>query len=106
MTKNERIAHLQRLSEKKRREYYGEVAEIGCIICGSVACIHHAYGNRFPSKRAHRPVIPLCYYHHQGDGGIHNGKQSFEDEWGDQEYLLLLTEAKLDGEETAEHTTQ
>ena len=101
MTKEERILFLRACSVKKRREYYGKVAGIGCLICGNNTDIHHCYGNQFPAKREHRPVIPLCHKHHQGDGGIHDGKESFENYYGTQDELLLKTEAYLNGKETA-----
>ena len=101
MTKYERIQFLRTCSAKQRREYYGHVADVMCIICGCSASVHHAYGTFFPAKREHRPAIPLCYEHHQGRGGIHNGKSSFEDYYGSQDYLLLLTEDKLDGQEAS-----
>ena len=99
MKREERIEWLKGCTQKERREYYGEVANLRCIICGKLANTHHCYGHNFPAKREFRPCVPLCYDHHQGNGGIHSGKQTFEDTYGDQDYLLLLTEAHLEQSE-------
>lgn len=96
MTKQQRIQWLKTCTAKERRGYYGEVANLGCVVCGMQACTHHCYGSQFPAKREHRPCIPLCYKHHQGDGGIHSGKQSFEDYYGTQDEMLEKVEGKLE----------
>ena len=105
MTKTARISWLQQCTVKERRVYYGEVASQGCLICCDTTHvnIHHCTGNGFPSKREHRPVIPLCtnlstgFGHHQGNGSIHAGKQTFQDKYGTQDDLLFLTEENLHG---------
>ena len=103
MTLAERVEWLKSCTDKQRRGYYGEVAELNCLICGASAAVHHCVGNKFPAKRPHRPVVPLCYNHHQGQGGIHDGKESFEQYYGTQESLLAITEARLDVKKTSQH---
>lgn len=45
------------------------VASQGCMICGGVACVHHI--RILGEPRDDKRTIPLCFYHHQGMGGIH-----------------------------------
>jgi len=43
----------------KEKHYLKEVAELGCIVCGALAEIHHV--RKHGEKRKHSQVIPLCY---------------------------------------------
>jgi len=97
MTCEDRVDFLRNCTDKQRREYYDDVAKIGCILCGNHADIHHCCGHQFPAKRKHRPVIGLCYHHHQGEQGIHAGRASWVDYYGDQKELLARVEDKLNG---------
>jgi len=81
------------------KTYKGIVAELGCIICGSPASLHHP---RFCVGMSQREndwlVIPLCQYHHQGGPfgqAIHNGKNTFELNYGSEAKLLALTIKKI-----------
>jgi hypothetical protein len=62
-------------SLQKRR--FARVADIGCIICGGIAKIHHC-GTSMGSRKNHDLVIPLCHKHHRSGGhgvAIHAGKK-------------------------------
>ncbi len=53
------------------RRHFGRVAQLGCLVCGGEATIHHVTGyadrmGRLP--RSHQLVTPLCPLHHQGLG--------------------------------------
>ncbi len=51
------------------------VAELGCLICGSPANLHHVREGQGMSQRASDwLVVPLCREHHQGNTGIHSGR--------------------------------
>jgi hypothetical protein len=94
---------LENLTPKQRKEWYGRVARIGCILCkhqgyetqDSGCELHHI---RRAGKRSNAPVIPLCPYHHRGNGGIHGmGRKRFEREYSPitEEELLVQTENLL-----------
>jgi len=73
---------------QKRR--MGVIAELGCIICGSPACIHHT-GTHLGGGRDHDKVIPLCPRHHQyhGDGiSFHDNKTIWQEIHGTEQELL------------------
>jgi hypothetical protein len=95
MNKLQRIEWLKTCTKKERDAYYSNVSALNCVICGSPPALHHLSGNGFPAKREHRPVIPLCYAHHQGHDGIHTAKQTFEQRHGSQSFLLEKVEALL-----------
>lgn len=53
------------------RRHFDRVAQLGCLVCGGEATIHHVTGyadrmGRLP--RSHQLVTPLCPLHHQGLG--------------------------------------
>lgn len=86
---------------KDEKEKYRKIAELGCSLCrhqgneGTPAELHHI---RRAGKRSNAPVIPLCPYHHRGDGGIHGmGRKRFEREYSPitEETLLVQTERLL-----------
>lgn len=67
---------------KAERKHLDRVANMGCLICGAPASIHHPRFACGMSQRSnHWFAIPLCKFHHQ-DGpfgqAIHNGCQEFE----------------------------
>jgi len=81
---------------KDEREYMGRVAELGCIICGCPASVHHIREGQGISQRASNYlVVPLCYEHHQGALSIHNAKRQFEGLFGDELKLLSRTIEQL-----------
>jgi hypothetical protein len=73
---------------QKRR--FAKIAELGCIICGGIAEIHHC-GTAMGSRKNHDLVIPLCHSHHTSGGygvAIHAGKKAWEYKYGtEQEFL-------------------
>lgn len=75
-----------------QRRRMGLVAALGCVICKSPAIIHHV--KRFGGNRDHNAIIPLCPKHHLGHGegiSIHDGRESWEKEHGQElEYLDLI----------------
>jgi hypothetical protein len=75
---------------KDERKYLSRVADLGCYVCtligyeGTPAEIHHMRSGVGKGQRAsHLDVIPLCPFHHRGNGGIHGmGLRAFEREYG------------------------
>lgn len=42
------------------------VAEMGCLVCGAPATVHHVTSDGFKRlSRSNRLVVPLCPRHHQ-----------------------------------------
>jgi len=77
------------------KQYKNKVASLGCILCRQPAELHHP---RFSQGLAQRAsdwlIIPLCTYHHRtGSFGqaIHNGKATFEKNYGKEADLLAKT---------------
>lgn len=72
------------------------VAELGCMVCGGNAEIHHITTGMGMSQRAsNRQVIPLCPGHHRTGGhgvAIHAGKKTWEAKFGRE--LDLLDEVR------------
>lgn len=76
---------------KADREYFAKVVELGCIICGGQAEIHHKTGSGMGLKSSNRDVIPLCPVHHRtGNYGIaiHAGVLKWEHIHGTQTELI------------------
>ena len=84
------IAH--QYSDMKIKDYKNNVAELGCIICGNPAQLHHPRFSCGLSQRASDwLVIPLCPEHHQTGGygmAIHAGQATFEQNYGTEADLL------------------
>ena len=62
-----------------QKEYQNRVAELGCLICGRPAELHHTRYGVGMGQRG-KEIVPLCPYHHrQGPFGeaIHNGYYTF-----------------------------
>ena len=70
----------------------GKVAELGCLICGSPANVHHIRTERIKSDFL---TIPLCKEHHQGDFSIHACKEQFTNIYGSELHLLAETIKRL-----------
>lgn len=80
------------------RIHMGKVAQLGCI-----CCVQMGYGNTPPEihhlvdsgrRKSHFAVIPLCAEHHRiGQHGParHKNKTEFEETFGDEQHLLMLT---------------
>ncbi len=82
-----------------KADYKNEVADLGCIICGSPAELHHP---RFACGMAQRAsdylVIPLCPDHHRTGGygvAIHAGQATFEQNYGSEAELLAKVIQRL-----------
>lgn len=80
---------------KHEKQWLNRVAELGCIICGNPAQIHHIREGQGMAQRASNYlVIPLCPDHHT-DGGhgvaIHAGQRTFERMYGSELDLLAET---------------
>lgn len=84
----------------KRNERFSLLAELGCIICGQPAQIHHLIGVKYRGmgqKADNEYTIPLCASCHTGKNGIHQiGKKTWEARYGTQEELLIKTNKKLE----------
>jgi hypothetical protein len=76
------------------------VAELGCIICGSPAELHHPRTGQGMGQRASNfDVIPLCFQHHRGGKhgvAYHSGRKAFEANFGTEEQLLQKVKQRLD----------
>jgi len=88
------------LTEKERRERFDALSEMGCCICGRPPQIHHRIGIKYKGmgqKAGDEFTIPLCMEHHTGPEGIHAlGKRAWEERFGDQDYLLEVTNLKIE----------
>lgn len=63
------------------RHWHNWLRERGCAICGQPTAIHHAVGSTGRHNKIHIGqwwVVPLCYDHHQGPGGIHGDLSMFD----------------------------
>ena len=81
--------------KSKERKYLRAVQELGCLICGGPAEIHHIRAGQGMAQRAgNHLVIPLCAEHHRNGGhgvAIHAGRQTFEAMYGSEMDLLDRT---------------
>jgi len=76
--------------KKAQRERWGLIANLGCIVCGLPAQIHHCYTS-MGCRKNHDKVIPLCEMHHVGHGygiSLHDGKKEWESKYGTESELL------------------
>jgi len=84
---------------KSERQHMRRVAELGCIICGAPAAIHHCRTGVGMSQRgSHHRTLPLCAEHHQTGGfgvAIHAGQRTWEARYGTEEGLLKKVEEML-----------
>jgi len=80
------------------KRHLARVAELGCIICGSPAQVHHIREGQGMGQRApHFLTIPLCPEHHVGGVSIHCSKRRFEAIYGCELDLLNQTLERLFG---------
>lgn len=77
----------------KSKRHMGRVAELGCLICGSPANVHHIRTERIKNDFL---TIPLCREHHQGDFSIHMSKEQFTNIYGSELHLLAETLERLE----------
>ena len=77
---------------KAEKEHLNRVAELGCIICGSPAEIHHIRAGVGMGRRSSNyEAIPLCHVHHRTGGygvAYHAGRKGFENNFGTECELL------------------
>lgn len=69
---------------------FSRVADLGCIICGGIANIHHCH-THMGGGRDHSKVIPLCVLHHTGGGegvAFHANKTAWERIHGTEAQLM------------------
>lgn len=88
------------------KEYIQAVAEVGCIICGSPAEIHHIREGMGASQRNDNwNILPLCPIHHRlGGAGIayHAGADSFALNYGSERDLESILHGIVFGNEFEE----
>ncbi|HBA72306.1 MAG TPA: hypothetical protein DCZ63_09005 [Geobacter sp.] len=72
---------------QKRR--MARVVDLGCIICGRPAAIHHCRHACGMSQRRHDHIAGLCGDHHQhGPISRHGqGAKEFKEKYGDDRWL-------------------
>lgn len=81
---------MKKPATKAEREHMGEVAALGCIICGRPAECHHVAGHGM--RASHYETIPLCPDHHRnGNDCVHAGRRTFESRYGTERELLART---------------
>lgn len=93
-----------------KKQRFSLLPEMGCIICGSPACIHHLRVTLegrplgMSVRNTYDMTIPLCQIHHvDGDGtpkfkgaiGYHKRPQQFQDKYGTELELLEKTNRKI-----------
>lgn len=82
-------------------EWKSRVAELGCIVCGDPASLHHIRSGQGMSQRAPDVlVIPLCPLHHQhgttmAAPSVHGAPQHFRARFGTEIDLLAQTMARV-----------
>ena len=70
---------------KAERDYMSRVAELGCMICGRPAEIHHIRTGKGTTRASNYEVIPLCPDHHRNGGpgvAIHAGIETWRENFG------------------------
>jgi hypothetical protein len=85
--------------KKSVQQTMNDIADLGCIICGSPAQLHHI-GTHLGGGRDDNKVIGLCVLHHTGGGygtALHAGKKAFEARFGTEQELFDLTQDLLRG---------
>lgn len=92
------MAKAQRSKTPAESAHLGKVAALPCALCvltssvqDGATYVHHILEGTGISQRAsHFLTVPLCYYHHQGDGGIHGlGRRMFNTRYRMEELDLL-----------------
>jgi len=80
---------------KSQMQRASRVADLGCLICGDEAMIHHALTGA-GGRRNHDLILPLCHRHHQGNEGIHTlGRKAWERRFGTERELLERVKQEL-----------
>lgn len=77
------------------KRHMQRVAEMGCLVCGSPAQLHHVTaqieGGRIP--RSHKLVTPLCPRHHQIQHGAHESVEALSHRGFHETYGIDLLRA-------------
>jgi len=88
---------MKKSATKLEKAHLTRIAEMGCLVCGGPAGIHHLLSKR---PRNHRWAIPLCPRHHLqqfGEEALHydgNEKRWFKkhginaEEWAEREWEI------------------
>lgn len=81
---------------KAVKAYLSRVAELGCLVCGSPAQLHHPREGQGKAQRAQDWLcVPLCPLHHTGPEGIHNRRTFYTRHRMDEWDLLAMTIERL-----------
>jgi hypothetical protein len=75
---------------KAQKFKWGMIRDLGCMVCGQVAEIHHCETG-IGRRKNHDKVIPLCTLHHRGNVvglSIHSGKRLWENVFGTEQFLM------------------
>jgi hypothetical protein len=94
-----RAAYLASPERAEGLKRMGEVAQMGCIVCGARPVEVHHEGK----PRSDFRVLPLCPPHHRreyGPGAFHYSPRAFYALHGDSKLLLAKVEDALRGELT------
>lgn len=75
----------KRRPTKEEKAHMERVAQMGCLVCGGAATIHHVTAtihgliplNEGP-RRCHKRIVPLCCVHHQAVWDDASNPQSVE----------------------------
>lgn len=89
---------MKKPATRAEKDHMAAVRELGCLICGKDAQVHHVRGHQFGLKNNFR-VVPLCYRHHNdGPFGhcVHQGTKTFEANYMTQEEMLARVNRLLD----------
>lgn len=81
----------KRLPTKADKLRFSIITQLGCIVCGGPAEIHHLTGAGMGQKAPHDQTIGLCHMHHRTGGpgfALHAGEKTWEEIYGTQEELL------------------
>ena len=84
---------------KAEQEHLIAVANLGCLVCGAGAEIHHVRrGQGLGQRASHMEVLPLCFFHHRtGPLGVafHAGSRAWQAIHGTEQELLAIVAGKL-----------
>lgn len=86
--------------------HMARVRELGCILCGAPASIHHINAHGMGMKASDFEVLPLCFQHHQAGGmgvAVHAGKRTWEAIHGTERELLEWVRLRLAMEPRGPH---
>lgn len=81
---------------RSQRAKWEILREGGCYICqASWPSIHHLFTG-MGGRKDHDKVAALCYYHHQGEAGIHTlGRREFAERFKSEAELMEITHQRL-----------